>query len=452
MKYFATLKRIANYGLLIGFFALAPLGAQSASAASDYDDVVTVSDELYVTCYDNSTSTWGDPINVSKQWYSILAKVNTDREYLDYTTDRVNGITQLDTLIASGSGYAISQLDDNAGHNYGYRVRFNINANDFAYFDTINGTDKRLVTNNVAGSFVVTCNDNKWSLDGSYGTALQGISYTIATKSNDSSGEYLKPFISTMPMYIPSGYEGATIPDLYEELPPIPDLTGLLSFAYEVDRHHVKLWSTVPTPPMDNTKMLCSWTAANNTDGVILDTLGSCSNMQEFDVATFTTEVGGMPHDLLIVTMRILYDINDDGLILDGEELELLTENLKIDGTTYSGNKGGTWQNDTRVDWYACFTDEVPFIHIGSCLANFSVMADALENNKINFTGWNVKNEIAGQTDCRNLAIIGDWLLLTNKQVCAQIPSLVRTIVTSFIIVAFSLMGLRWVMNREHDI
>lgn len=444
-KYFATLKKCAKYGLLIGIVALAPLGAERASAVSSYDSAYVTTDNLTV----KNPTYCPDGIDISTNWTQYILD---ETKHPDYGTnyDEIFGQAKNSFQQALNSGtWGVS--------------RWGTDTKTVQIFWT---TDSSLQlswdTNGVLAGTVyyvtLECSPGgNLNTNGVYLSAgSMSESFLNAPVNNVwislPSADIYNFFVYTDYFNYPTGYEGLPVRETYEPAPPTPDLSNDASISYEVQGKNIKYWNTTPEPPLDPVLMTCEWTAVNDDEGILLDKIAPCNEMQSVTVTTLSREEEGIPVNNLLIIMRILYDVNGDGLILPGESIAEVQETLKIDGTTYTGNTGSNWENDTRVDWYACFSDELPYIHPFNCIGNFEVMADALKNKNMGLGTWNVKTQSETQQDCRSLTSVGEWLKLENNTVCAQIPSTMRTIVTSFIIVALSLLGMKWVLNRSADI
>jgi len=95
-----------------------------------------------------------------------------------------------------------------------------------------------------------------------------------------------------------------------------------------------------------------------------------------------------------------------------------------------------------------CFIDEFPFFDIPACITNFQTVLGLMGIN-IKFP-TNIGEVPIGE--CRNLVTVDAWLNLPdNYQVCKQFPSSIRDIITPFISFAIGIMTMSFLAKRNRD-
>lgn len=390
-----------------------------------------------------------EPQNIATSW---VTEMKNSSNWIGDTSQRDEFMTALDDSIAGGNYvvYKIRSWENGFGnqssHWYdtiqvvysptgGMNLKwFNETGTNGVIADTTGHKTYTLSLHNYNAVYQgVGGGDCRTAVD--HGISDVGSGYTVSL----ADGSYQAFRIFADNENIPTGFTG-TIPTADAWV--WPDLTTDVSIAYKVENKHVTLWNTTPTPPLTD-GMACKWTIANESDGVLKDVITGCDQFIDVDVNTYTTqEAGGVVVNPLLVHFAVVADKNNDGVILEDEELGTVIRNLNIDGQNYTGTSGHNWEDDDRVDWYSCVDNQAPFIHIPECVANFGVFAKMLSSDAINLGIPSVNGS------CRTLGTVGDWMRVENKQVCPKVPESVRNVVTPFIIFALSLLVVGYIARK----
>lgn len=152
----------------------------------------------------------------------------------------------------------------------------------------------------------------------------------------------------------------------------------------------------------------------------------------------------------------VLVDENDEPLSSATSMLYTYKEGYinKYEGNCISDYCEVTPIDDNRISMdvfeNCTWSAEFPYLNVENCstgikaiLGTFDIRSTAI--------GANFDNMLQNN-GCHTYYIFDDWLgLPTNYEVCAYIPSAIRTVVTPFVIFGLGLIGLNIVMKRRED-
>jgi len=94
----------------------------------------------------------------------------------------------------------------------------------------------------------------------------------------------------------------------------------------------------------------------------------------------------------------------------------------------------------------SCIDENFPFIHVQGCMNNMYTTINLLYFGEITFPTFTFNPA------CQNLNTMDEWLGLPNNyQVCPQIPSTVRNIVTPFVAFMLGLVTMKFLQRRTGD-
>lgn len=106
-------------------------------------------------------------------------------------------------------------------------------------------------------------------------------------------------------------------------------------------------------------------------------------------------------------------------------------------------DRNGSLVNLPNVE--ACMTEEYPFVHMDGCLANMSVVTEALSFGSVKVGATNQWSFTDG---CHQLGTVGEWINLEGQSVCPNIPASVRNVITPFITFAMGLMTVKFITKQ----
>lgn len=398
------------------------LGGSSASAASPYDDVITIPDEIILT--DNGVYEKDFTDNIVAQTVETLYSVCTgsgwshnpaactimdNTEYTSLVYDRVNKVVYGYYALSHTAYSEFSEVVPGIGQL-------------IAYGDT--ATIYRVVFQYVENPVNINV-----SSEGLAALTIQNSSnYQITVQDGNTD-----MLFSQFPITYPSGYDGIEIPETYTPQLPldwVPDFYALQGIDYKVTIQD-KSFNT-----FDEVPFTCNEGLAPIIRYEIRDSSNEIVVIGQFS-ATVQLEQQ-LPKNNVESTYTILGNY-DCGYSIDPTQPDFSGQASK----EFTITAGGMLENEVFT---SCFTDTPPFVDFENCLNN---MADTL--GMLSFGSIKFNNNWQFNSNCRELAVLGSWLNLEGnaKVICPQFPEYIRNVVTPFVTLLLGLVTLKFITSRQ---
>lgn len=423
-RYFATLKKIANYGLLIGICALAPLGAQSAEAQSIYDEAYQITNRVEVSndtlgCNEDISLTWSTFITDTNKWHSGNNATEMQQVKESY-----------ETAVANGRWGVTQQNKGTDDQRVSVYWTEDTSLSLTWYTDGVLASGVNYVTIMCSGDgvadpiapYVMT-----WSDMQNKQQAGVFISYIGAN--------YYNLFVYTDYPNIPADYQGTTVIDEYTAPIAVEDMTAEMTVGVKVTGKEIQFWNTTPTPPItiNDRCQFILYEADGITEIWSTEYAALCSTVHTVNVSDFESYV---------LQLTVLRDITGDGL--PDEPTGMFTTVVQVKGTNYEMTAGSNWNDITDgVLMSECIVEDENFISITGCIENIKYVGTILSFDTIKFgETWSPNDQ------CRQLTVLDDWLGLPDVTVCPEIPSEIRNIVTPFITLALGLTVITFIAKK----
>jgi len=196
---------------IIGVFLIlvTPLSVvPAARATSIYDATVTATNNLFSSCYADTTTK-----DMTDDWQAYITQKasynGVDIINGSSNTDRSNFIDAFNTAMDSGSGFGVSQSLDGSLHDFG-SVRIYVTSGTPVFFDT--GTQKQLRTIGAPVYMATIQCVSSTSVAVYFNNA--GTIREFATDGTLGTGTWMKPYVwAGSSISYPSGYNGQYVPD-----------------------------------------------------------------------------------------------------------------------------------------------------------------------------------------------------------------------------------------------
>jgi len=399
-------------------------GAQPVYAASEYDDII----------HNSSTA---------KVYYNESDAVDISSNFESKVTELCNSTASasLSRAIHDGGHYAVLNLQVSQGSSQpNYQVvdiiwsEFESPGTTIWQFGALYPTnpDRGIRLQNPSGSGM-SCYD--------FGPGGPG--EPIASRGQTNGVWTYQAYFANYDVEYPEGYAGETLGTIADQPSVKPDYNDIVTLSFSVENKVIYYWDTTIWGDADKSKIVCRYTFAKEGGNVLSDTMGPCDG----EVKTVTVDSYGT----YAVRMDIVYDSNHDGFLNPEDPEEIVGSvgrELKVDGQTYSGTSGSTWNSDNRFEPSSCFQDFFPWVNLVGC---GEVMGQAVQ--LLSFNTIKLNNEYDTGNNCVALSTLGSWIFAPNATVCPQIPATIRNIVTPFITLALAMGLIRFIVNhRAEDI
>lgn len=412
MIYFEKLNWYKSAFLLFTFFIcclfLSLSGSLPVKAASVYDGVVQIADDLIIKNYNNPSS---GQIDISVDWM-----IESIEAYDVWCSSGQSGACTLrdelsNVLLTPGASWAVVTNADQT--EYYIYWSFSLNAEFEFYMESgvtpaIRATGDEVVR---SGQFIYLPGNMFANSSGimANGFAVdRGTSWGVASSSNP----WLF-FLSTFPVTYPTGYEGELIPGI--PAPPLDwtpniELVSVIDWKIMLQDQNFNTFDPVPFTCNEGLTPIIQYILLNNDTSEEIDT-GIFSPTVPYE---FQSERYGIETEYKFVGAYYCGDNNDDPQFNNH--------------TTYyfSVNASGVMLLDTP----SCFLDEFPFIDMNGCVLVIERFVSHLSFGTINFPQWDIS-----PNECHALGPIGDWINVpvTSRLICPQFSATIRNAVTPFL-------------------
>lgn len=311
--------------------SLSPVFSDVAKAASDYDDLITTTDNLEIDCFSSIT---GDPlgtsIDFSLGWSQVLNPENTVFE-----GNTINRYSVVGGSVGTRPQDQWNQLQENIDKARGWGVTkqdINTNGESFSVFIqtaeanlnfTGTGDDRALKFPNTY-RIDVTCRQDGILVG--YDNTTRNNTVKYAYSWDATTGIY---FISN-PINYPSGYEGEDVP----ETPNIPGSTQYPLLDYQVSKKSIKAQYKNNIPNMSH----ITWLLYKTEDDYVVpegqDPINDVTKQISVN-SNYAYEVNEYGNYLLVagVECRTPFTCEPNGFDVGVTALQ-----LNIDGSTFDGS------------------------------------------------------------------------------------------------------------------
>jgi len=456
---------------------LIPLFLFVASAVSLLSDNSVSATSVYDTAYNHT-----DTVRVESNNYYGTTCSSTDltNDWVQYILDDTTWYygSSDTTMLAAKASFQIA-LDNSTGWSVSERINYNSSPSNFqtsiivtwnenpdyhAYFADFGsyqgmyyGNKSIIITNNPYGS----------------GCSIHAYGYTSGTSeiisSNYSSSGYIgvKNLFINAPITYPTDYDGITPPD---SVPPelIP-ADYWLNFSYtntptSLSAKYINK-ETDPVTSLPDPDWVWWQLRINDGDDTTIDEVVCDKSVKKTEDFNSDIHCHDFSQNLVIDKSKNYYltakvnPIDNENLQDTAYDITFLDTVFKIDfntttiGSTTSCDGGAILSymkvyctSPTSFNIIDCFSDTFPFVDIEGCTETFSILTSYLVFGGVRFPEWDFTY------GCRNLDTLDNWLNLpSGYQVCPQIPSSVRNILTPFIAFLLGVVTLGFVHKRTGD-
>jgi len=403
------------------------IGAQSVKAASLYDDDMQITTTLHLSNND------GDSIEVEYQDLGVLTA--------EYCSDEVLG--RLNTAISSGT-VVISQTNLDSGFSSGIKDHVNIYFNPTANLPLVWGGGYVEFSPAERIQLYITNGGLNY---GCYNSGAVNTGGPVSTNPTLGWNEHDFIFASTANPNYPPDYEGPTVPTEPGE---------------STDGYTPKIGYTL----FDDMRLQA---LPYNPEFCLPTTLGGC--LEPYYKYTLTTGVTQVDQKILKQNEFYKYQYLDKEATYilkvefaqPGPPAALLDPDLQLNAIQFtivaalgfqsnSPDTGDCELNDGVLDCGIapiadltnCFDENFPYVDLVDCVDNMKNVITLLSFNTLKFgNSWQTPD------GCHTLTVIGDWLNLTNRTICPQIPQAMRDIITPFITLGLGLTTVLFLGRRE---
>lgn len=439
--------------IIIGL-AGATVIAPPASAASDYDDKITSTNELL----------WnidGQNKDITLDWSTYLL------DYLENQCTNYGGVNctvknQFENNLNAGGGWAVQQLNDlNAVGNKSWRVLiFNHDATitfDNTYYEA--GKDWYYLKPSSGDLAILEFYGGSSITSQNYASNVHFDIYTSDSWQNAIWGYYWSTqynsqpylFISSDYKQYPSNYEGEYIPDSVDT----PVTGEPPHIKYEVDQLRVSATymenidmdlSVEGTEDDENYKVL--WSIMENIDGNAT-TIHTATTQPDEQFKYQVPRTGSYT-----ITATVLWrGAPFNPPVIEDEEQVPVMVNIPINGGQYSGDTG-TDECEVKNGYthceapsYECVSTEFPFIDLPTCIGNLGAMVQIAIIGQTTFA---LSEDWVATDGCYTLEVIDDWMNVEgdNRTLCPQVPEYVRNITTPFVTLLLGFVTARFLIEK----
>ena len=430
--------------------SIAPMGAMTASAASDYDTVIKHSVtqiKATNTMHAGACSTDKDD-NLTQNWEYFLYE--PQNYYGSAVTYREPFIAMLSQNMNKKKGVAVVQRWANSPYtsvggcdmnSFDQWIEVSVSDNDNLVFtDLYGGKQLAMQGNNYKALIHYSTNDGSLKVVSVY----QNDRFIQQAGIPDG---YENPFFINFDITYPTGFDGVT-PNA-GVTPPKQKIYPRVSWVIQDKKLSAKYEENIPNASH------MSW-IINKTD--------ADGNKVGDPIA------GEADKNMAANGMGISYELPERGRYALTVGVTSLPPYLEIDEkydvqpTTILFNAdGGDYFGDTEsfeecADGFCenlsirdklianCIKEAFPFVDMGACIENMAIIGSMLSFGTIK-----TKNQWEASNGCYNLSVIDDWMNLSNNTVCPQVPPFVRTVVTPFVMFAVGLMMVKFVARQGGD-
>lgn len=321
--------------LLSALFLSSYGSSQTASAATPYDNVVQNSDGLYLNAKGSGCTevaiSWTDQWENNIRQQIQMKSGSMTQQWSDSWDNRVY------TMIQS--------VDDNSTRTpFGQKI--------IVYWTTdpltssvFDGGYWKITAENLNGIVIETessasnsgCSMN---INNGWLTSWSNLG-TVWFQDNAN----IKTFINDVPFFPPEGYVGD---EPGHGAPPVPNLNDDISLYWKTEDKLVTLVHKTTNPPLNNDIMTCRWQFTDEDGNKLLDKITPCNeeNFQQVTVEDYGT---------FQVNLDILYDKNNDTVIVPDESIGTIQSNIEVYGEFQEGMIGHDWF-EVDTDYKDCST------------------------------------------------------------------------------------------------
>lgn len=352
--------------------SLCSLFIGSPSHATDYSDIqYTNSIKLDRKDYNGITCT--DPTDISQSWAGYLT--DTDTPFMSNTgLTKAQAKSSFQTALQTGS-WAVSQVrqynsgsTDYVGNNIGYEQTVQIvwqeTDNSFELTYSSDGNLGGYMYNYLAigsSKFYSARISYKVINDVTMGNCVINVSADV----NDIGSPYnlyfgnngAKQYMTDdRKIFLISAYNIPNPPESYvpppttngDPGPVIPNLNDDISLYWKTEDKLVTLVHKTSIPPLDLETMTCRWQFTDQDGNKLIDKVTPCNedNFQQVEVDKYG------PYQ---VNLDILYDKNEDTVILPEESIASIQSNIEVYGEFKEGMIGHDWFEE-NTDYKDCTT------------------------------------------------------------------------------------------------
>lgn len=421
MKYFEQLSRHGNNFLLFSFIMVCCLflslsGSVPAKAASVFDNFVAPTDSLHL----QRDSTF---YLLNDTWYNEAVSICTGFE--DDFDDMMN---------ATVGAYAVTRADVTNTTTSAIRssIIISLQIEGSIALTWQNSPPNLSVRNPITHAYEMSINSMGNAVCSETGGSQQVLASNEQVISGTQTVRYY-PFISTYEPNYPAGYEGELLPAPVPANTLVPDIFmhSVVDFRGEFsDRNYLTTDGLLPVlcePGALVPAITITLYEGASSMGEPIDTIqANASSVFWIDFKAYNPSYG----EFTIVSE---YTCGDGSTPVFSESSEYIFE---VDENGFLVNQG----------FEACLTEVFPYVDFDACWNNMTLLVNSLSFSTISFApDWRINDN-----ECRTLGTIGDWLNAegSNRVVCPQFSSEVRTIVTPFVTFILGVVTLGILMTK----
>jgi hypothetical protein len=393
----------------------APWGAQQAQATSVYDSIVQPATSFVVT---NSAGTKTTDITNYAYYIAELCPSTTNTLFLNaIANDHYRSIVANDETEFGSSQYAIEFYLETTS------------PSSTPSYDTV------WQDGSASSALIERTNSNLLQFSIHYNYPADELSCTVVSESSSNSiylastydGDALRrPILNTYPITYPDDYEGDLVPTTFNTPSPYkPEwIVNVTAFRGEFSDGNFFTFDNTPFLCDGDLAPVINWEFYDSTNTLIDSGTNSATAL-----FNYTFEAG-------TYTLRGIYNCGD------GDSHTFSNYGEREFTITAEGGLESS-------DFYACLTDEFPFVDVPACLDNVFIFTQMLLFGKASFGSyfWDAPDD-AG---CGELAVLDNWIHVDNPYVCPMFPADVRATITPFATFGLSLMLFRVVLGRIHN-
>lgn len=445
-----SMRFIALALVVSAFFAAgAPFGAPSASAASIYDDVITVGGDFTVSnTFTGSGGACGASAPNEQDLYSSWASLITDPTA--YAPGQNTGlitdaITAYNDALTAGTGWGVLQYTNtNNGSSVGGA---DMAVGDQALFVVWNAVDNQLTFGDYASNPALLSGTDTynarivWYNNGGNCELKVASLYKGAGPLQPTSITGTAVTFLNFDIIYPAGYEGEIAPDS----PPVPPV--IAEITPDISIQSILNWHVTAHDLNFNTFDKVPFTCTDDGNNVVTDESGLTPVMS---IEIYNSSNVLIDSGTISPTVPFEFDVpklesDNDYTIITKYDCGGTVEFPNSDELLFTVNQFGS----ELVDVTPCFNPaDITDFDINECLQAFYNILDNLMFNTVKVGGADISDKKSG---CYTLGTLGDWLNVptSSRTICPQFPDTIRNIVTPFVTFLLGLIVMRSIINKS---